>query len=258
MPVTKVLCWNVNGIRSIYKHGFSNWLNQEFPDILCLQETKATPDDLSLGLRHPPGYFDFWNNPLKKGYAGVATFSREEPLEIRTKFENLKFDAEGRALITKHKGFMLYNVYFPNGKKNAERLKYKMDFYDVAFEDMEKHRRKGEKLVICGDYNTAHNEIDIARPKENSKISGFLPIERAWLDTLESKGYIDIFRYFNQEPGQYTFWDVKTGARERNIGWRIDYFFITPNLLPNVTHAGILKDITGSDHCPISLILKTD
>jgi len=258
MPITKLLCWNVNGIRAIYKHGFLNWVNREYPDILCLQETKATPDDLSLDLRLHPGYVDFWNYPVKKGYAGVATFSRQEPLEIRTSFENTKFDPEGRVLITKHKGFILYNVYFPNGKKNAERLKYKMDFYDVAFEDMEKHRLKGEKLIICGDYNTAHNEIDIARPKENSKISGFLPMERAWLDTLETRGYIDIFRHFNSEPGQYTFWDVKTGARERNIGWRIDYYFITPNLLSKVTGAEILKDVTGSDHCPISLILKTE
>jgi len=136
-------------------------------------------------------------------------------------------------------------------------LKYKLDFYDAFFDFVEPLRTKGEKLIICGDVNTAHEEIDIARPKENARISGFLPIERAWLDKLVSSGYIDIFRYFHKEPGQYTWWDMKTGARERNVGWRIDYFFITENLLPQVENTYIMKEVTGSDHCPIALILKS-
>ncbi len=254
----KILCWNINGIRAAYKHGFLEWLRQELPDILCLQETKATQEDLIPELKTPPGYLSFWNNPAKKGYCGVATYCREMPLEILKNIENAQFDTEGRILITRYNDFTLYNVYFPNGKQNAARLQYKLSFYDAILEDMERRRQKGENLIICGDYNTAHREIDLARPKENSKISGFLPVERAWLDKIIDLGYIDVFRYFNHLPGQYTWWDMKTRARERDVGWRIDYFFITANLLPRVTQAAILKDIMGSDHCPISLTLKTD
>jgi exodeoxyribonuclease-3 len=256
MTEVKLLCWNVNGIRAVMKRGFLDWLAREAPDILCLQETKATPDDLPQELLKPPGYYTNWNYPEKKGYAGVATFCKEKPVKVQSGFSELEFDREGRVIISEHPAFTLFNVYFPNGKQSAERLKFKMDFYDAFLDYIEPLRKEGKKLIICGDVNTAHQEIDLTRPKENSKISGFLPEERAWLDKLLAHGYIDTFRHFNKEAGQYTWWDVKSRARERNVGWRIDYFFVTENLKSHLVKAAIMPEVTGSDHCPIVLILK--
>jgi exodeoxyribonuclease-3 len=256
MAEVKLLCWNVNGIRALMKRGFLDWLAREAPDILCLQETKATPADLPEELLKPPGYHTHWNFPEKKGYAGVATFSREKPLKVQNGFGVPEFDREGRVVISEHSGFTLFNIYFPNGKQSEERLKFKLDFYDAFLEYIEPLCLKGEKLIICGDYNTAHQEIDLARPKENAKISGFLPMERAWLDKLVAYGYVDTFRHFNKEPGQYTWWDIKSRARERNVGWRIDYFFVTENLKSRLVKAAIMPEVTGSDHCPITLVLQ--
>ncbi len=257
MKETRLLCWNVNGIRAALKKGFLEWLTRESPDILCLQETKVNPETLPGELKNPTGYNTFWNHAQKKGYAGVATFSKQKPVKVENGFGQPSFDIEGRALVSEYPEFKLFNVYFPNGKQSPERLKYKLDFYNAFLDTIEPLRKKGAKLVICGDVNTAHKEIDLARPRENSKVSGFLPVERAWLDRLVSLGYIDTFRHFNQEPGQYTWWDIKTGARERNVGWRIDYFYVTENLLEQVVKAAILPEITGSDHCPIELVLST-
>ncbi len=255
MREMKLLCWNVNGIRAVMKRGFLDWLARESPNILCLQETKATPTDLPEELLKPPGYHTYWNFPEKKGYAGVATFSREKPLKVQNGFGVPEFDREGRVIISEHPGFTLFNIYFPNGKQSEERLKFKLDFYDAFLDYIEPLRLKGEKLIICGDYNTAHQEIDLARPKENAKISGFLPVERAWLDKLVGRGYIDTFRHFNKEPGQYTWWDMKSRARERNVGWSIDYFFVTENLMSHLVKATIMPEVTGSDHCPIVLVV---
>lgn len=255
MREMKLLCWNVNGIRAVMKRGFLDWLARESPNILCLQETKATPTDLPEELLKPPGYHTYWNFPEKKGYAGVATFSREKPLKVQNGFGVPEFDREGRVIISEHPGFTLFNIYFPNGKQSEERLKFKLDFYDAFLDYIEPLRLKGEKLIICGDYNTAHQEIDLARPKENAKISGFLPVERAWLDKLVARGYIDTFRYFHKESGQYTWWDMKSRARERNVGWRIDYFFVTENLKSHLVKAAIMPEVTGSDHCPIVLVV---
>jgi len=257
MKETKILCWNVNGIRAAQKHGFLEWLYRESPDILCLQETKAHPEQLGRDLQEPHGYHAYWNYPERKGYSGVATFTREKPLKVQNDFGVQDFDIEGRVIISEYPQFILFNVYFPNGKKDESRLKYKMDFYDVFLDFVEPLRQKGEKLIICGDFNTAHKEIDLARPKENENVSGFLPIERAWMDKLVAHGYIDTFRHFNKEPNQYTWWDLKSRARERNVGWRIDYFFVTENLLRSVSKAFIMPEVMGSDHCPIGIILKT-
>lgn len=257
MTEMKLICWNVNGIRALLKHGFLEWLVKESPDILCLQETKATPDNLREELLKPQGYLTYWNYPQKKGYAGVATFSKVKPTDVQKGFSKPEFDVEGRVIISKHPGFTLFNIYFPNGKQSAERLKFKMDFYDAFLNYIEPLRRKGEKLIICGDVNTAHKEIDIARAKENSKFSGFLPEERAWLDKFVARGYIDTFRYFNKGPNHYTYWDIKTGARERNVGWRIDYFYVTENLKDQLVKSVMLSDVMGSDHCPIMLVVKT-
>jgi exodeoxyribonuclease III len=255
MAEKKLLCWNVNGIRAIKKKGFFDWFYKESPDILCLQETKANPEQLDEDLKNLRGYKAYWAYPERKGYGGVAVFTKEEPREVRYDFR-IKFDVEGRVIIAVYPWFTLFNIYYPNGKSGPERLRYKMEFYDVFLNYVDSLKNKGENLIICGDVNTAHNEIDLARPKENSKTSGFLPEERAWIDKFVSHGFIDTFRRFNKEPGQYTWWDMKSGARSRNVGWRIDYFFVSENLLPSVTGAFIQKDVMGSDHCPIGLTLK--
>ncbi len=255
MKQMKLLCWNVNGIRAVQKKGFLEWLGKESPDILCLQETKANPDELDSGLREPGGYHAYWSRPEKKGYGGVATYSKPKPLSVQYDFAS-QFDVEGRVIITEYPEFTLFNVYFPNGKQSEERLQYKLKFYDVFLDYADSLKAKSKKLVICGDLNTAHKEIDIARPKENERLSGFLPIERAWLDKLVSHGYVDTFRHLHKEPNQYTWWDYKTKARERNVGWRIDYFFVSDNLLPSLADAFIQSKVTGSDHCPIGITLR--
>jgi len=251
----KLLSWNVNGIRAVKAKGFLNWLERESPDVLCLQETKANPEQLGQDLLRPADYHSCWNYPAKKGYGGVATLSREEPRSVRQNFGNEILDDEGRILLTEHPGFILLNVYFPNGKKDEIRLKFKMDFYREFLRFVDLLTTQGNNLIICGDVNTAHREIDLARPKANEKVSGFLPMERAWLDELIAHGYTDTLRHFNREPDQYTWWDYKTGARERNVGWRLDYFFISENLIPALTDAYILPGVTGSDHCPTGIKL---
>jgi len=258
MTEWKILCWNVNGVRAVRGKGFLKWLSRDSPDILCLQETKARPEQLDKELREPRGYYAYWNYPKEsKGYSGIATFTKKKPLRVQKGFGIEEFDTEGRTIITEYPEFTLLNVYFPNGKKDETRLKYKLDFYDAFLQFVKPLQERGEKLVICGDFNTAHKEIDLARPKENQHISGFLPIERAWIDKFIAHGFVDTFRQFSKEPNQYTWWDLKTRARERNIGWRIDYFFVTENLLRSVSKAFIMPEIAGSDHCPVGIILKT-
>jgi exodeoxyribonuclease-3 len=257
MQEKKILCWNVNGIRAVRGKGFLEWLQKESPDILCLQETKASPEQLSEDLIEPHGYYTYWNSPERKGYSGVATFTKEKPLGVQNGFGIEKFDIEGRVIIAEYLEFVLFNIYFPNGKKDEERLRYKMDFYECFLEFVEPLKSLGKKLLICGDFNTAHNEIDLARPKENEKVSGFLPIERAWMDKFVAHGFIDTFRQFSKEPGQHTWWDLKSRARERNVGWRLDYFFGTENILPLVSKAFLMPEVIGSDHCPVGIILKT-
>jgi exodeoxyribonuclease-3 len=258
MRKKKLLCWNVNGIRAIKNKGFLEWFRKESPDILCLQETKAQPDQLDADLKEVPGYQVYWNYPEKKGYAGVAVYTREKPQDVRYNLGDTKLDTEGRVIIVEYPSFTLFNVYFPNGGAGNKRVPYKMDFYDVFLKYADSLVKSGHKLIICGDVNTAHREIDLARPKENVKNTGFLPEERAWMDKLVYHGYVDTFRHFHQEPEQYTYWDLKTGARARNVGWRIDYFFVSENLLPQVTSSFILPDVMGSDHCPIGMTLKID
>jgi len=257
MAEVKILCWNVNGIRAVRGKGFLEWLYKGSPDILCFQETKAHPEQLDKDLREPQGYHAYWNYPERKGYSGVATFTKTKPVAVKYGFEGAGFDLEGRVIITEYADFVLMNVYFPNGKMGEERLKYKIDFYKAFLEFADSLKAAGTKLVVCGDFNTAHKEIDLARPKENANVSGFLPVERAWLDKFVAHGYIDAFRHFNKGPNNYTWWDMKTRARERNVGWRIDYFFVTENLLPMVSNAFIMSEVTGSDHCPVGIILKT-
>lgn len=256
MKQIKILCWNINGIRAVEKKGFPEWLRQTSPDILCLQEIKAQAEQITPEIQQPPGYHGYWNFPQRKGYSGVAILAKEEPSEVHTGFGIEQFDVEGRVIIAKFPRFILFNVYFPNGKMSQERLNYKMDFYDAFLDFVNPMKARGEKLIICGDFNTAHNEIDLARPKENETISGFLPMERTWMDKFVAHGFVDTFRHFNKEPNHYTWWSLRTRARERNIGWRLDYFFVSDNLLNSVTEASIFPNVMGSDHCPVGIKLS--
>jgi exodeoxyribonuclease-3 len=254
MKKLRILSWNVNGIRAAYKKGLVEWIQKEQPDILCIQETKAREEQLPDDLINVPGYKAYFCWGERKGYSGVAVYTKEEPVSVKRGFGVEEFDNEGRILIIEYKDFHLLNIYFPNGKARAERLKYKMDFYDCFLDYVVKLKKKGKNVIICGDVNTAHKEIDIARPKENSKVSGFLPEERAWMDKFVESGFADTFRMFNSEPDNYTWWDVMTKARERNVGWRIDYFFVSENMKDKVKDAFIMPDVMGSDHCPIGIL----
>lgn len=252
----KLISWNVNGIRAVHKKGFIDWFKKEDPDILCLQETKAHEEQLPDELKNMHGYHALFCSGERKGYSGVCIYSKLLPQNVYRGFNIERFDKEGRILIADYPEFTLINIYYPNGKASAERLKYKMDFYDAFYDYANNLRAQGKKLIICGDVNTAHKEIDIARPKENSKISGFLPEERAWMDKFINSGYIDTFRVFNDQPEQYTWWDMLTRARDRNVGWRIDYFFISDDLKDRLKDAFIKQEVMGSDHCPIGIVIE--
>ena len=253
MGTVRALSWNVNGLRAVHKKGFLEWLAKEHPDILCLQETKATEDQLPASLRNMDEYHTFFSSPERKGYSGVALYTKTKPDRVSYGFGIEQFDKEGRTIIADYKDFVLFNVYFPNGKSSNERLKYKLEFYDAFLRFVDEIKKEGRDIVVCGDVNTAHKEIDLARPKANEKISGFLPEERAWIDQFLGQGYVDIFRMFNDKPQQYTWWDMMTRARERNVGWRIDYFFVNQQFASRVKNAYILPDVMGSDHCPVGL-----
>ena len=256
MTKVRILSWNVNGIRAAYKKGLLNWFSKEKPDILCVQETKAVKEQLSDDLINVDGYASYFSSAERKGYSGTATYTKVNPVKVVNGIGIKKFDSEGRFLVTDFTDFILFNIYFPNGKAKEERLQYKMDFYEAFLKHLKKLLKQDKKILVCGDVNTAHKEIDLARPKPNEKISGFLPKEREWIDKLLKTGFIDTLRVFNQKPDQYTWWDMMTRARERNIGWRIDYFFISENLRDNLKNAFILPEVIGSDHCPVGIELK--
>ena len=252
----KLISWNVNGVRAAVKKGLLDWLESEKPDILCLQETKAHKEQLTSEILEEHGYHTYWHSGEKKGYSGVATFSREEPLYVQEGLGIEKYDIEGRVLLTEHENFLLYNIYFPNGQKDEMRLQYKLDFYDDLLPIINEQVESGHNVIITGDWNTAHHPIDLARSKENVKTSGFMPVEREKLDIYVKNGWVDTFRMFHDEGDRYSWWSYRFGARERNVGWRIDYFFVNEGFLDNVKDADIHDEIIGSDHCPVSLELS--
>ncbi len=252
-----LLSWNVNGLRAALGKGFLHWLDRAKPDVICLQETKASHDQLGPEVTAHDSYHSYWHSSsIKKGYSGVATLSRIEPLRVQTGFGIDKFDQEGRVVMTEFEHFVLFNVYFPNGKKDTDRLNFKLEFYEAFLKRIEALKKKGKKIIFCGDVNTAHTEIDLSRPRENEHISGFLPIERKWIDRVVEHGYLDSLREFQPDTlGLYSWWDLKSGARKRNVGWRIDYFFVQRELRKNLQDAFILSDVMGSDHCPVGIKL---
>ena len=251
------LSWNVNGIRAIEKKDFVPWLLKTKPDILAVQETKAHPEQLSESVLHPPGYESFWSAAERKGYSGVAVYTKRAPQNVLYGFGTKEFDREGRILILEYEEFLLFNIYFPNGQMNAERLAFKINFYKAFVNCYRKWKKKKKAIIVCGDVNTAHHEIDLARPKQNETVSGFLPEERGWIDIFIKSGLVDTFRVFTKGGGHYTWWDLKSRARERDVGWRIDYFFVDDQSLAMVKSSFILSDVQGSDHCPIGITFKT-
>ncbi len=250
----KLLSWNVNGYRAALKKGLLDFAAAEKPDILGLQEVKVSADQLA-GLELPADYRAEWNSAERKGYSGVAAFFRKAPEAVRRGLGEGRFDAEGRVIALEYRDFHLLNVYFPNGGAGPERLRFKLDFYEAFLKHIEGLRKTGKAVVFCGDVNTAHKELDLARPRENEGNSGFLPVERAWLDRVTGSGWVDTFRVFHAEGGRYSWWDYKTRARERNVGWRLDYFFIDEGHKGMVKDAFILPDVQGSDHCPVGIEL---
>ena len=252
----KILSWNVNGYRAVLKKGFGEFLLSAKPAILGLQEIKVVPEQMQPADTDFPGYKSSWNGAERKGYSGVAVFYSSEPLSVSTGLGETRFDSEGRVITLEYEKFYLLNVYFPNGGQGPERLAYKLDFYEAFLERIEELRKTGKAVIFCGDVNTAHNEIDLARPKENVENSGFMPVERAWLDKITGKGWLDTFRDRHPEPAQYTWWDYKTRARERNVGWRLDYFFINQEKSSLIKDAFILPKVQGSDHCPVGITLE--
>lgn len=249
----KLISWNVNGVRAAVRKGFLDWLEQESPDILCIQETKAHVEQLTQDILHPNGYMGVWNQADRKGYSGVATFMKEKPLMEISHFGEDWLDEEGRVILTEHADFYLFNVYFPNGGRGKDRLDYKLRFYDKFLVYIQQFQKR-KPVIICGDVNTAHHEIDLARPKQNEKTSGFMPIERKWLDELEEHGFVDTFRCHHPEKADmYSWWDMKTRSRDRNVGWRIDYFWVHKDIAPRISDAFIMTDVMGSDHAPVGI-----
>jgi exodeoxyribonuclease III len=263
----KIITWNVNGYRAITGQNASKrfdkiskenklfgFIEEEKPDILCLQEIKAEPSQILEELRTPEGYFSYYNySKGKRGYSGVAVFSKIEPKIVNDSLGQERFDMEGRVLECTYDGFTLFNIYFPKGYTENERLSYKMDFYDNLFDYIKNNFPKEHKLIICGDYNTAHEEIDLARPKDNINTSGFLLEEREKLDEMLQLGFVDAFRQINSLPNHYTWWSQRSGARAKNIGWRIDYHFVSDSLITKLANCTQRPEIMGSDHCPVIL-----
>ncbi|MBC8074434.1 MAG: exodeoxyribonuclease III [Chloroflexales bacterium] len=255
MALHTLISWNVNGIRAAEKKGLLDWIGASAADVIALQETKAHPDQLSQALREPHGYSSHWSAAEKKGYSGVATYTRAAPLAVTTGLGDPRFDTEGRVLVTRMPSYTFFNIYFPNGGRGPEWVAHKLAFYQRFVEVVQGLIAAGERVIVAGDVNTAYAPIDIARPKENAKVSGFMPEERAAMGKFYQAGLIDTFRLLYPEEVKYSWWVNWGGAREKNVGWRLDYIFVSPNLREHIVEAEIHCETLGSDHCPVSLTL---
>ncbi len=251
--LVKLLSWNVNGLRAVLKKNFLEFLDSEKPDILCLQETKCTPEQVEQ--LWPAHYTAYWNSAQKKGYSGTAIFTKERPLKVQPGMGMAEHDQEGRVLTAEFKDFFLVNVYVPNSKRELERLPYRQQ-WDADFLKFLKKLEKKKPVIFTGDLNVAHTEIDLANPKSNVRNHGFTMEERNGFTAFVTAGFVDTFREFEPGGGHYTWWSPMSGARARNVGWRIDYFLISKSLRPRLDKAFILPQITGSDHCPVGIELS--
>ena len=254
-----VVTWNINGIRAAARNGFAEWLAREQPTMLCLQEIKAAGQDAPDEARTPPGYTTFWRPALRKGYSGVATFVRHghEPAAVYPMGAE-EFDAEGRVQVLEYPEFTLINAYFPKSQTEGPRLQYKLDFCEAILKYCRRLRKQGRNVLLSGDYNIAHKEVDLARPKENENNPGFLPVERAFMDKFTKAGFVDTFRHFCDDPGYYTWWSYRARAREKNVGWRLDCHCVNPEFIERVRACEILIEVKGSDHCPVRVTLDCE
>lgn len=252
----KILSWNVNGIRACGKNGFLQWFENEQADIVCVQEIKARPEQLEDGYKNPLKYHAFWNPAEKPGYSGTAVFSKKEPLSVQMGLGDPQIDREGRVMILKYPDFTLINAYFPNSQREHTRLPFKLDFCEKFLATTEALRARGENVVMCADWNIAHQDIDLKNPKANKKNAGFLPEERAWMSKFIAAGYVDSFRQFQPEGGHYTWWSYRPGVREKNVGWRLDYFMTNHEFKDRLKTSSHRNDVMGSDHCPVLIELK--
>ena len=252
----RIISWNVNGIRAISQKGFQSWIDAEQPDLLCVQETKAHPDQLTADLLAPKGYQSVFHSAQKKGYSGVATYFKKEPLSV-TDMGIEAYDSEGRVQALEYKNFTLINAYFPNSQEERARIAYKVAFCDDMLAYCNRLAKAGKNIVLCGDYNIAHKPIDLARPKENENSAGYYIEERQSMEKFLGAGYIDTFRHFTPDPGHYTWWSYRGGARERNVGWRIDYHCVNKDFIKQVKAAHIMPHVMGSDHCPVVVDIKS-
>ena len=250
----KIISWNVNGLRAVYKRNFLNWMRESGADIICLQETKAQPNQLSSDLIKLDNFYSYFNSADKKGYSGVAVYTKQKPIFAQSVLGVKRFDNEGRILKLKYKNFVLIDLYLPHGGRQKENLNYKLKVYEYFLDYLKK--LNNEKVILIGDFNIAHQEIDLARPKQNKNNIMFTPEERKQIDRIIKLGFIDTFRQFHKEGGYYTWWPYFAKARERNLGWRIDYAFTSAKITPKLKDAFILKDVKGSDHCPIGINLN--
>ncbi len=253
----KIITWNINGIRAALGKNALNWAFKQKPDLLCLQEVKAREEQLNEEQRSQLKMPFVWNAAQRPGYSGTATFFKKTPDEIVTGMGAEEFDVEGRVIQTVQNGFRLFNIYFPNGQRGRDRVEYKLAFYQHLLKLCDSLHKKGEQLVITGDFNTAHQPIDLKNPEENETTSGFLPEEREWVQKFLEHGFVDAYRSLYPEKVQYTWWTYRFAARQRGIGWRIDYFLVSESLMPRVKDVIIHEEITGSDHCPVELIFKS-
>lgn len=253
----KIISWNVNGIRSIQKKGFLEFLGSCQADVICLQETKAHPEQLPPELAAPRNWHVHWSSATRKGYSGVATFSRALPKQVRLGLDWPEFDQEGRFVITTFDAFTLYNIYFPNGGSGPERHLFKLKFLEQLYGHLSERLARGERIIVVGDYNVAHTALDVYDPVKLSSVSGFLPEEREWFEKFIDLGFVDTFRHFYPDRDQiYSWWSYRERSRIGNRGWRIDYICISENLRPSLRSAAVLDEVHGSDHCPVSVDLE--
>ena len=252
----KIISWNVNGLRAILKNNFIDFLEEYNPDIIGLQETKLQQMQIPNEITNLKNYHQFWSFAERKGYSGTCLFTKTPPLKVNYDIGSEKFNGEGRIIQAEFENFIIFNIYYPNGQMNEDRLEYKLKFYDQFLTHVENLRKSGKNIIAIGDFNTAHKEIDLTHPKANSKYSGFLPIERAWLDKFIETGYVDTFREFDQSPEKYSWWSYMGQSRQKNVGWRIDYCFVNKEFMPYIKNAFILNEVRGSDHCPVGIDIK--
>ena len=252
---TTILSWNVNGMRSVLRNGFIEWLNACQPDVLCLQETRVLPDQIRDEERMPGNYMSFWMPGKRKGYSGTGVYTKTEPLSI-TGLGKKVFDDEGRAQLIEFKDFTIVNAYWPNSQPERKRIDYKIDFCKTLRRVCNKLVNEGRNVIACGDFNIAHRPIDLARPKQNEDNPGYLPEEREQMTRFLKAGYVDTFRHFCPDPGHYSWWSYRTNARAKNIGWRLDYHVVNEDFMPRIKSASILADVTGSDHCPVAITVE--